>query len=101
MSSPSAPSSPYRPESDVVSFSASAQDAVVAEVFVRPEGTFGYRYSAWVAWRDAGDAIASESWHCFSLDESLITDSVSQAQAAVRSFLQRHGVEIQATWSDA
>jgi len=91
----------YAPASDVVAWIFSSERTTVAEVFVRPEGTFGFRYSSWVAWRDAGNAVRSHSWHEFWPPENLLTDSASEAKSRAEAVLASAGVSVEGTWHDA
>jgi hypothetical protein len=93
-----APTIPYAPESDVVSWSPANDAAVVAEVFVRPEGTFGFRCSAWVAWRDAGGEVRSHSWWHVWPPDTLFTDSLSYAQASASAFLASKRIHAGVHW---
>jgi hypothetical protein len=48
----------YAPDADVVSVREASDIPVIAEVYKRAGGTFGFRFQAWVAWRDAGGDAA-------------------------------------------
>src|SRR5437870_826137 len=93
-----APNVRYAPESDVVSWSPTSDATVVAEVFVRPEGTFGFRCSAWVAWRDAGNNVRSHSWWHVWPSDTLVTDSLSHAQAGASAFLNSKNIHTGERW---
>jgi hypothetical protein len=92
---------PYCPESDVVLWNRARDSDVVAEVFIRPEGTYGFRYSVWVAWRDAGQTVRSHSWWRVSPSENLFTDSFSDAQSRALSFLVSRNILPGELWHTA
>jgi hypothetical protein len=64
---------------DVVGCRASADGLVVQEIYRRPNALFGFRYLAWVAWRDAGSTPRSHSWHGVDPDQALVTDDYATA----------------------
>ena len=84
----------YEPADDIASWSESSSPMLVAEIFARPEGTFGYRWSAWVAWRDAGHNVRAHSWHAFSPPTALVTDSLAEAQQQATSFFASNGFQL-------
>jgi len=50
-----APTSTFAVTSDLVAYKLSKDKLVSLQLFRRNNQTFGFRYIAWVAWRDAGD----------------------------------------------
>jgi len=65
---------------DVLACRASADGLVIQEIYRRPNALLGFRYIAWVAWRDAGNTPQSHSWHEVSADEALVTDDEETAR---------------------
>jgi hypothetical protein len=57
------PAQPAELPDDVVSFRAASNLHAGVELLRRSTGTFGFRYRAWVAWRDAGGAARRHSRH--------------------------------------
>lgn len=49
----------YTRSPDAVAYQISAEGSIAAEVFSRSDGTLGFRFMAWVAWRDAGATHAA------------------------------------------
>jgi hypothetical protein len=68
------PSEAHVCESGVVACRVTADGFVAQELYRHPNGLFGFRYFAWVAWRDADDEVRSHTWHRMNPDEGLITD---------------------------
>ena len=66
-------------EPDVVGCRSTVDGLVAQEVYRRPNGLFGFRYFAWVAWRDAADVVRSHTWHRISPDEGFVTDEYPTA----------------------
>jgi hypothetical protein len=86
---------PYRPSPDVVSFAPAAHDAIVAEVVVRREQYFIFRFVAWVAWRDAGDTVRDHSWHEIKQGDGIF-DRIEDAEARASDYAQTKGIELEA-----
>ena len=82
------PSEPHTCESDVVSCRSTRNGLVVQEVYRRANGLLGFRYVAWVAWRDAGNVPRSHAWQGISPDEALVTDEYP----TVCEVAERHAV---------
>jgi len=89
----------YVPESDVVAWETLENGRIVLEVFKRTNGTFGFRYNAWVAWRDAGDEVRSHSWFRMNPASNLITDSFPDACNYAVSRANERGLSSEGKWS--
>jgi hypothetical protein len=92
------PDCQYAPDADVVSVREASDIPVIAEVYKRAGGTFGFRFQAWVAWRDAGGDIRSHSWHEITPKESLFTGNVEEAQFAADSYVASTGITLAGHW---
>jgi len=64
---------------DAVACRGSADGLVVQEIYRRPNALLGFRYVAWVGWRDAGNTPRSHSWHEVSSGQALVTDDYDAA----------------------
>lgn len=96
---PAVAPSGYEPASDVVSTLTFDDGLVVAEVYSRGSGsgTFGYRFSAWVAWRDAGGLVRSHSWW-HPPSETTVADSISDAESSALHFATSKGLVSADRW---
>jgi len=97
---PVAAPSGYGPASDVVSTLTFDDGLVVAEVYSRGSGMFGFRFSAWVAGRDAGDAVRSHSWW-HPPSETTIADSICEAESTALRFATSKGLTSAGDWQPA
>jgi len=96
-----APEREYFPESDVVEWREINCGQIFLEIFKRRNGTFGYRYVAWVAWRDAGNAVRTHSWHVINAKDTLITDSLTDARHLAEDNAKRLGLFCSSGWKNA
>lgn len=101
MLSPVADPGPYIPGHDVVLWRPLDAGGYVQEIFRRAEGTYGFRYLAWVAWRDAGGAVREHGWHKLPGALTLVTDTESNARSEAESDLARHGFDVTGEWMPA
>lgn len=92
------PEPPYVAETAVVCFRRVAPGHVFLEVLRRGGMTYGFRYRAWVAWRDAGNAVRSHSWVYVEANESLITDSESTARLTAQHHAQVNRLHLVSEW---
>jgi len=92
------PNIQYEPEQDVVAWRELDHGKVFLEIFKRPNGHFGFRYSAWVAWRDAGDFVRSHSWHRIDPKDYLITDMISEAIELADNNAEKLGLSFTKDW---
>ena len=88
----------YVPKDDVVAHCSMREAPVFFEVFQRPGGALGVRYSAWVAWRDAAGQVRSHSWWQSAPRDTLVTDSLAKAQQHALSFAASHGLSPVGAW---
>lgn len=84
----------YQPARGVVRFATAVGQPIVAEVLKRESGTFGYRFAAWVAWRDAGGEVRSHSWHEV-VQVTGIVSNVEDAQSLTAAYAISKGVELE------
>lgn len=83
---------------DVVECRSSHDAMIVQEIYRRPNDTLGFRYIAWVAWRDAGDTPRSHSWHALDTDRALVTDVIDTVRAVADNHAASKGLNL-APWS--
>lgn len=74
-----APSIPFVPGAGAVKWRELENGYAFLEVFCRSNGSFGFRYQFWVAYRDAGGFIRSHAWRQTDPGVSLATDSLEEA----------------------
>ena len=91
---------PYVADSQVASSRRYADGGVIAEVTRRGDGTFGCRFLAWVAWRDAGDNIRSHSWYEIR-QTGVIADSVVLAQQLADEYAKESAISPCGSWISA
>ena len=71
--------------------------SVIAEIIRRDVGSFGCRFMAWVAWRDAGDVIRSHTWHEIHRS-GIVADSVVLAQQLADLAAKEYSLTVTGTW---
>lgn len=96
---PVLPAEPYEPSRDVVACRKSADGLTVAEVFSRTDGSLGFRFAAWVAWRDAGGEARGHGWECTHPDRSLFTDSFEVATDDANRYAESCGLLLEGLWA--
>ncbi|MBV6415988.1 MAG: hypothetical protein CMLOHMNK_00515 [Steroidobacteraceae bacterium] len=94
----SEPETPHEVAGDVVAFRVSADRCVVQEVYRRPNKLLGFRYFAWVAWRDAGEQVRSHGWFKVEPEHALVADSTAVAQQAAAEHANSKGLQLPASW---
>lgn len=92
------PDCSYTPDANVISVRAASEIPATAEIFQRSSGTYGFRFQAWVAWRDAGGAIRSHSWHEIVAKDPFFTDLVAEAQFAADAYAASTGITLAGIW---
>jgi len=95
---PVEPASPYTPSDGTVAYRVATHGNTVLEVYRRANQSLGFRYSVWVAWRDAGGEVRSHSWWQFEPDKGLITDDYHTACECAERHAESKGVAIQTLW---
>lgn len=88
----------YAPSQDAVACQISADGLIAAEVFSRSDGTLGFRFVAWVAWRDAGGNARSHAWEAIHPNHGLVTDRIEVAQEEATRYAAARGMALQDTW---
>lgn len=96
--SPVAPAGTYRATTDVVATRLSDDGNVVAELLRTQENTFRFRFSVWVAWRDAGDEVRSHDWYEVYPKTTLITDDALMAMDAATVYAERNDTQLVGEW---
>src|SRR4051812_21089624 len=91
---------PYTPSSDVASLLLASDQAVAAEIFCRPDGTYGFRCVAWVAWRDANGEVRGHSWWELPRVATFVMDSLIHAKERAAQILAEAGLTY-GSWHDA
>jgi hypothetical protein len=89
----------YVPVPDVVAWEILDNGCIVLEIFKRKNGTFGYRYNTWIAWRDAGGEVRSHSWRQKDPEGNLITDNISEACNHAVNHANEHGLSSEGNWN--
>lgn len=92
------PDLPYRPRPGAVEWRATADNHVALEIIRRSDQSFGFRYVAWVAWRDAGNEVRSHSWWEVQPDESLFTDELETAREVSLRHARSRGLKFEPPW---
>ena len=95
------PERQYSPAASIVSWRELDDGKIVLEVFKRDSGSFGYRYQAWVAWRDAGNSVRSHGWHQIQPKTALITDNHAEAQRLATQSAAENGLSFNGGWKSA
>jgi hypothetical protein len=92
---------PYHPGADVVAWRPAANGNVVIEVFRRGDESYGYRYKAWVAWRDAGGEARDHSWwECHPVHALVSTEQDVACKIAMED-ARTAGLEPENAWRSA
>ena len=94
----SPPPAPYVPGPDVAYWRPSDDVRIVLEVFRHSNGAFGFRYRAWVDWRDAGGELRGCSWHELYPAESLFPDDPYEAQLTAEHHASSKRVPLGGGW---
>lgn len=97
---PELPPARYLPDASVISCRRFSDGRVIAEVFRRDVGSFGCRFVAWVARRDAGDMIRDHAWDVVR-ETGIIAESLGSAQALADLTAQECGLLSFRPWMDA
>ena len=92
-----APDSPYSPSDGTVAWRTATNGHIVLEVYQRANHTYGFRYTAWVAWRDAGGEARDHSWWQTE-PEGLVTDEYDTACTVAERHAWSKGVELESPW---
>lgn len=92
------PERPYSPDSDVFSIRTANDISAIAEIYESSSGSYGFRFQAWVAWRDAGGVARSHSWYEINAKEALFTDRVAEAQCAADAYAAAIGISLIGDW---
>jgi hypothetical protein len=92
-----APDSPYMPTDGTTAWRAATEGFIFVEVYQRATQTFGFRYVAWVAWRDAGGEAAGHGWWRTE-QEGLVTDEYETACSVAETHARSKGVDLEPSW---
>jgi hypothetical protein len=92
------PDREYQPSEGTVAWRPGADGNIVLEVFARGGTSYGFRYQAWVAWRDAGGYVRSHGWHRVESDEALFTDEYDTACTVAERHAWSKGIELGPVW---
>jgi hypothetical protein len=91
------PTKAYSSRSDVVTFKLAIPNSIVLEIYNKSGGTFGFRYQAWVAWRDAGESVRIHSWWEFE-PAPLLTDRLEEAETIAEAHASSIGISLCQEW---
>jgi len=91
------PDEPYTPAAGTIASRAATDGLIVLEVYRRPCQTYGFRYVAWVAWRDAGGQAAGHGWWRTER-EGLVTDEYQTACRVAEEHARANGVDLEPAW---
>src|SRR5438093_964783 len=91
------PDSPYTPTDRTTVWRAATDGLVFVEVYRRANRTFGFRYVAWVAWRDAGGEAVGHGWWRTER-EGLVTDEYETACKVAEAHARSKGVDLEPAW---
>lgn len=94
-----APDQPYRPGERTVAWRRCTNGQIVVEVFQRSNDSFGFRYRAWVAWRDAGGEVHSHSWWEKHPEHALFTDELETARTIAEQHASAKGINLEPQWT--
>jgi hypothetical protein len=94
----SEPDAPHDVAADVVAFRVSADRRVIQELYRRPNGLLGFRYFAWVAWRDAGAQVRSHGWFKVEPERALVADNAAVAQEIASEHAISKGLQLPPRW---
>jgi hypothetical protein len=72
--------------------------SVVQEIYRRSSASIGFRYFAWVAWRNGGGHIENHGWYQIAPDQALVTDDYSSACEIADRHAKSKGLEL-SEWS--
>lgn len=92
------PECPYSPDSDVFLIRTANDISAIAEIYEKSGGSYGFRFQAWVARRDAGGVARSHSWHEINAKEVLFTDCVEEAQRVADAYAAAIGISLTGDW---
>ncbi len=88
----------YVPPADTVAWRSAQNGRVVVEIYRRSNGTYGCRYTVWVAWRDAGGNVRDHAW--FTKEPyGLVVDRIDLAQALTETHARSNGVDLDPEWN--
>jgi hypothetical protein len=93
-----APSPDYMPGEHTVAWRLASNASIALEIFVRDDHTYGFRYAAWVAWRDAGGQVRSHGWWRIAPDSGLIADTVETSCRVAEQHAMSKQVEFELPW---
>ena len=96
--SPVLAAEPYEPTRDVVAYQVPVDGLTAAEIFSRPDGSLGFRFAAWVAWRDAGGEAREHGWECIHPERSLFADRLEVAADEAIRHARYFGLQLGDCW---
>ena len=88
----------YSPTEHTILFRVSENKDVVLEIFKRINTTYGFRYQAWVGWRDAGDLVRSHSWTEIDSGSNIVTDDLESIKKEAEENAKTKGVTFTSGW---
>ena len=95
------PPEEYVPLEGTILFKTSDNNDIVLEIFQRKDGSFGFRYQAWVGWRDAGNNLVSHRWTEINPGQTTITDELVTVKNAAIEMANSKGLVFKLDWEGA
>ncbi|WP_230969084.1 hypothetical protein [Nitrogeniibacter aestuarii] len=92
------PEDEYIPLEHTILYRSNLTKDIVLEIFQRKNNTYGFRYQAWVGWRDAGDNVRSHSWTEIDPGSNIITDSLETIKNEAEANANEKGIDFEAGW---
>jgi hypothetical protein len=92
------PERPYSPAEGTVAWCSSIDGMIVLEVFSRTDGSFGFRYQSWGAWRAAGDKVQGHSWWKCEAADAYFVDRFDTTREIAEKHAQSKDVELDSMW---
>jgi len=92
------PDSPYRAGEGTVAWRAADNGHVVMEIYRRANRTYGFRYMAWVAWRDAGGAVNGHGWWRLE-PEVLVADEYALTCTTAERHAASNDLRLESAWT--
>ena len=92
------PTEVYSPLQNTILYKICDKKDIVLEIFRRKDSTFGFRYQAWVGWRDAGINIRNHSWTEIDSGSNIFTDNLEIVKKEAEANAKSKGVVLTSEW---
>ena len=91
------PNKAYISKSDVVIFRMSSNRNIIQEVYSDSNNRYGFRYQAWVAWRDSSKIVRDHNWW-ETEPEKIIVDNIIDATNCAIEHSKVNSIEYLEDW---